>query len=389
MSELVLGSEPLSRIIEGKTVSVHEYVEAYKYAAANPGTIYRAASDARHAHKGRTITFSKKVFLNVINLCRDTCSYCTYKAQPGQSKLSMMEKNTVQGTLETASRYKCVEALLVTGERPEERYAEARSWLHAQGYSSTPQYLEHVSGMALEAGLFPHTNAGNLEAREMRQLARTNVSIGLMLESTSSGLGRKGMAHHLAPSKDPGTRLRVLQEAGRLRIPTTTGILVGIGQSVRDDIESLLAILKIHQRYGHIQEIILQNFQPKEDTAMRARPPADGMHFSLLVALARIMMPDMNIQIPPNLSPSTYHTFINPGINDWGGVSPLTPDYVNPEFAWPAISDIEDRCRQAGYALRCRFPVYPEFTHMCNRNLQERMRAVSDDKGLVEHTRWR
>ncbi len=385
----MLDSEPLNRIMDGRKVSLQECAQVYDEALKSPRQIYEVASAIRHTHKGRTITFSKKAFLNVINLCRDTCSYCTYKAQPTQDKLSMMDKNVVSSMLDLAKRYRCVEALLVTGERPEEVYPEARRWLHDQGYSSTPEYLAFISEMALQAGLFPHTNGGNLESDELRKLAETNVSVGLMLESTSNGLMDRGMAHHLAPSKEPGARLRTLREAGILGIPTTTGILVGIGESIHDDIESLIAIRDMHERYGHIQETIIQNFVPKHDTAMRVAPAADTGRFMILVALARVIMPDMNIQIPPNLSPETYQDYVNLGINDWGGISPLTPDFVNPEFGWPAIREVEGRCVDAGYTLQCRFPVYPEFMHMCNNRLQDVMYAISDGAGLVEEWYWR
>lgn len=389
MSELAFASECLNRVMDGAEPTREECLQMYQDAASDPAEIFAAAAHLRTARKGRTITFSKKAFFNVINLCRDACSYCTYKAEPAQAKMSMMDPDAVEALLGTARRYRCVEALLVTGERPEERYAEARLWLKSHGFSSTPEYLMDVSERALEAGLFPHTNAGNLEGREMRLLADTNVSMGLMLESTSERLAERGMPHHLAPSKRPAERVATLKEAGRLRIPMTTGILAGIGETIEEAIDSLLTIREIHRRYGHIQETILQNFWPKQDTAMRGAPPADASRFMLLVSLARIIMPDMNIQIPPNLSPGWYHRHVHSGINDWGGVSPFTPDHVNPELPWPAISEIEQRCRDSGYELRCRFPVYPEFARMARPRLQEKMRAVSDEDGLVSGAYWR
>ena len=388
MSRLTLDSESLDHIYNGEPTA-EDCLRIYQEALANPAELFAAAARLRDARKGHTITFSKKAFFNVINLCSDTCTYCTYKAQPSQAKVSMMDSATINTLIDAARRCGCVEALLVTGERPEARYPQARRWLREEGFSSTPEYLAHISEKCLEAGLFPHTNAGNLETSEMRRLARTNASLGLMLESSSDRLAAEGMPHHLAPSKIPARRIRVLEDAGRLGIPITTGVLAGIGESPREAVESLLTIQGIHRRYGHIQEVILQNFAPKYDTAMRRHPAADGSSFMILVALARLIMPDMNIQIPPNLSPLTYHNYITAGINDWGGISPLTPDYVNPEFSWPAIHQMEAGCRARGYRLACRFPVYPEFMHMADGRISNMMSAVSDGGGLVEESRWR
>ena len=389
MSELALASECLNRITDGHSPTPEECLQIYQDAVSDPTELLATAAYLRIARKGRMITFSKKAFLNVVNLCRDTCSYCTYKAEPGQSKLSMMDRGAVASILGTAKRHRCVEALLVTGERPEERYSEAQQWLRSNGFSSTPEYLAQVSWMALEAGLFPHTNAGNLDTAEMRQLAETNVSMGLMLESSSDRMVKRGMPHYLAPSKRPAERIRTLRDAGDLGIPMTTGILVGIGETAEEAIDSIITIREIHRRHGHIQEVILQNFWPKQDTSMRGSPAADHMRFMILVALARVMMPDMNIQIPPNLSPGLYQQYVRSGINDWGGISPLTPDYVNPEFSWPAISEVDRRCRNLGYYLRCRFPIYPEFVHMLKKGLRDRMAAMADDNNLVREEYWR
>ena len=365
-------------------------IGAYRDSVADPGELYRAARGLRARFKSGRVTFSKKAFLNIVNLCSDTCSYCTYKAEPGEGgKVSMMSRGQVARMLQLARRYRCVEALLVTGERPEARYREARGWLRENGFGSTAEYLAHVSEEALRAGLFPHTNAGNLEAGEMRLLRRTNASLGLMLENVSPRLAARGMPHHLAASKRPEARLGVLEDAGRLGIPMTTGILVGIGETVEEVVDSLLAIRRLHRRHGNIQEIIVQNFRPKADTAMRDAAPAPAGHFMRVVALARLVVPEMNIQVPPNLSPGSYGEFLSAGINDWGGISPLTPDYVNPEFPWPGIGGVEDATRDAGFGLGCRFPVYPEFLGLVGKELRERMRETMDDRGLVREGYWR
>lgn len=366
---------------------MQDYTDILERSLADPQQLFEAALTMRRRHKGHIVTFSKKAFVNIINLCRDSCSYCTYKSEPGQAKLSMMSPDDIRRIMGAASKYRCIEALLVTGERPEERYSEARRWLESHGFSSTTELLVHASEEALQHGLLPHTNAGSLEYGELRQLARTNPSMGLMLESSSERLMQEGMAHHLAPSKKPSERLRVLADAGRLGIPMTTGILVGIGETYTELVESLAAIKDIHDRYGNIQEVIMQNFVPKPDTRMRSSPAAHRRYFEVTVALARLMMPEMNIQAPPNLSDS-YQNLLRIGINDWGGVSPLTPDYVNPESAWPAIDMLATKSKEAGFELRCRFPVYPEFVDMTGRRLQEMISGMVDDAGLVRTELW-
>ncbi|MFM7795401.1 MAG: 7,8-didemethyl-8-hydroxy-5-deazariboflavin synthase CofG, partial [Candidatus Nitrosotenuis sp.] len=355
----------------------------------NPSELYYASSTIRNKFKSNTVTFSKKAFFNMINLCRDFCGYCTYKSEPGEQKLSLMNKKDIRVLAELAKKHHCTEALFVTGERPEEKYNIAKQWLKENGFVSTAEYLAHASEIALEAGLFPHTNGGNLTKSEMNSLRKTNASIGVMLENSSERLSEKNMPHVLAPSKNPKERLKVLQNSGELSIPTTTGVLVGIGETPYELIESLYAIREIHDRYGHIQEIILQNFQPKDDTLMRNTPSAEEEYFKTMVALARIIMPEMNIQIPPNLSPNSYQYFLDAGINDWGGISPLTADYVNPEFKWPEIDFIEKYTKDAGFDLKARFPVYPEMMKMIPSELYQKMIPIMNKDGLVIEDYWR
>lgn len=277
----------------------------------------------------------------------------------------------------------------MTGERPEQKYPEAQTWLKENGFSSTAEYLVHASEIALEQGLFPHTNAGNLTKSEMNDLKKTNVSMGLMLENSSERLTEKDMPHHMAPSKSPKARLKVLENAGELKLPMTTGVLVGIGETAREIIDSLFAIKGIQDRFGHIQEIILQNFQPKQDTKMHNTPSAEENYFKTMVALSRIIMPKMNIQIPPNLSPHSYQYFLDAGINDWGGISPLTQDYVNPEFGWPQIEFVEKHTNDSGFALKARFPVYPEMMSMVNSELHYKMSQIMDSDGYVVEEYWK
>ena len=389
MNDLVLSSESLNKILESNSPSITEVFDIYQEATNNPSELFTTARRIREKYKGVNVTFSKKAFFNIINMCRDTCSYCTYKSEPGEEKLSLMSKQDIKNMLALAKKYRCVEALFVTGERPEQKYQEAKEWLKRNGFASTPEYLAHASEMALEAGLFPHTNAGNLTLQELKELKKTNVSMGLMLENVSERLTEKDMPHHMAASKRPQERIQVLENSGKLKIPMTTGILVGIGETPEEIIESIFAIKKIHDKYGNIQEVILQNFQPKQDTKMKNFPSAPETYFKIIVALTRIIMPKMNIQIPPNLSPESYQSFLSVGINDWGGISPLTPDYVNPEFSWPEIKKVDQNSRNAGFKLKCRFPIYPEFFSFISKELREKMAFIEDEEGMVKEEYWR
>ena len=300
-----------------------------------------------------------------------------------------MDEQTVKKLAELAKKYNCTEALFVTGERPEQKYQEAKEWLRKQGFSSTTEYLIHCSEIVLKQGVFPHTNAGNLTKNEMKELAKTNVSMGVMLENSSVRLREDGMPHQDAPSKEPLARLNILKNAGELKIPMTTGILVGIGETLEECIQSIYDIKKIHQRYGNIQEIILQNFHPKPKTSMFEHSTPEESYFKMVVALCRIIMPDANIQIPPNLSPDNYNEFLSVGINDWGGISPITSDYVNPEFSWPNIQNVEKKCGNLGFSLKARFPVYPEFVPLINNDLKQRISLIADEKNYVKESYWK
>jgi len=388
LSKLVLNSEQLSRVIEGKKITKDHAIQIFNLSKNDPSGLFGISENLRNKFKGNVVTFSKKAFFNIVNLCRDTCSYCTYKAEIGESKLSMMSKGNVKELAILARKYGCTEALFVTGERPEQKYPEVKEWLKKNGFSSTPEYLAYCSEIALEENLFPHTNAGNLTKDELKELKKTNVSMGLMLENVSSRLTKKNMPHNLASSKNPKARLQVLENAGFLGIPITTGILVGIGETPVEIIDSIFAIKKIHEKFGNIQEIILQNFQPKPDTKMSGHPAAEENYFKIIVALTRIIMPQTNIQIPPNLSAQSYQSFLSVGINDWGGISPITSDYVNPEFSWPQINAIKKNCKRAGFELKARFPVYPEFFDFVNPQLKKKMAPIADKVNLVKEEYW-
>ena len=387
MSNLQFDFETIHRINELKDIKKEYILELIDNAPKK--VIFETAANLRDNKKGKAVSFSKKAFFNIINLCRDTCSYCTYKAEPGDTKLSLMNEQTVKKVAELAKKYNCTEALFVTGERPEQKYQEAKDWLRKHGFSSTTEYLIHCSEIVLREGVFPHTNAGNLTKNEMKELGKTNVSMGLMLENSSVRLREDGMPHQDAPSKEPHARLNILKNAGELKIPMTTGILVGIGETLEECIQSIYDIKKIHQKYGNIQEIILQNFHPKPKTSMFKHNKPEKNYFKMVVALCRIIMPEANIQIPPNLSPDNYNEFLSVGINDWGGISPITSDYVNPEFSWPNIQNVKKKCNNLGFSLKARFPVYPEFIPLINKDLKQRISLIADEKNYVKESYWK
>jgi FO synthase len=339
--------------------------------------------------KNGPITYSRKVFINLINLCRDTCSYCTYKKELSDLDLSILTKDQALHIARLGKRLKCTEALIVTGERPEQKYPEFKEWLKKYDCSSTTEYIEQISNLILEeTGLLPHTNAGTLNYDELSVLKKSNVSLGCMLETASDRLSGKNMPHEFAPSKNPKARIRVLENAGKLKIPITTGLLIGIGETLEEIIDSLIVIREINQKYGNIQEIIMQNHVPKSNTKMRNFLPPSHDLFLLTISLARIIMPHMNIQVPPNLSPNLYSTYINAGINDWGGISPLTIDFVNPESPWPDIKDVKHATEKAGYRFRGRLAIYPEFLlskrEFIPKNLWNYITPLSDSSGLVK-----
>lgn len=345
------------------------------------------ASMLRDSLKGRIVTYSRKVFIPVTYLCRDYCSYCTYRKEPYSMDADsiMLKPEHILAIAEEGKRAGCTEALFMAGERPEQRYPEARSWLRARGYASTIEYIADMSRLVLErVGMLPHTNAGNLTLDEVKMLKEYNASIGLMLENASTRLMGKGMAHEHAPSKHPLLRLKTMENAGKARVAFTTGLLLGIGESMDEVIDSLIAIRDMHERYKHIQEIIIQNFNPKPNTPMADHAKPSREYMMRVVALARLIMPYMNIQVPPNLNPD-FGEFLNAGINDWGGISPVTIDHVNPEAPWPSIEHVKSITEAKGFRLRARFPVYPEYIskEYLSSRVMEIINRMRDEHGLV------
>ena len=321
------------------------------------------AAELRDRHKGKTITFSPKVFIPLTNLCRDFCGYCTFRKSPHEPGARTLTPEEVLEVVHKGKRLGCTEVLFSLGDRPEAIYPEMREFLAHRGHERTLDYLYEACRMVLdETGLLPHSNPGLMGRGDLARLREVNVSLGLMLESVSPRLLRPWGPHFNAPDKKPSLRLRTLDEAGKLRIPFTTGILIGIGENWPERIDSLFAIREVHQRYGHVQEVIIQNFQPKPKTPMSAWPEPVLDEMFKAIALARLILGgEMNLQAPPNLSPDHYERFLAAGINDWGGVSPLTADFINPEAPWPALQSLAEKTVLAGFELRARLPLYPEF----------------------------
>ncbi|MGA9559281.1 MAG: 7,8-didemethyl-8-hydroxy-5-deazariboflavin synthase CofG, partial [Terriglobales bacterium] len=321
-----------------------------------------AAQSARARFKPGVITYSRKVFLPLTNLCRDYCGYCTFRRDPNQPGAHTMSPDEVMAVVRAGERLGCTEALLSLGDKPELIFPEMRETLRSLGYKSTLHYLEAMCEKILrESSLLPHPNPGLMSDEWLQRLARVSPSMGLMLETTSERLVAKNAAHDNAPDKVPAKRLRVIEDAGRHKIPFTTGILIGIGETLEERVDALIAIRDLHAHYGHIQEVIVQNFRAKPETPMAAWPEPNREDMLRTVAVARLLMPSMNIQAPPNLSDPHYADLLDAGINDWGGISPLTPDFINPEKPWPHLDQLRHRTEAKGFDLRQRLPVYPEF----------------------------
>jgi len=338
------------------------------------------------------ITYSRKVFLPLTNLCRDYCGYCIFRRDPSQPGAHTMAPDEVLRIAREGERLGCREALFSLGDKPELIFPEMRATLRRLGYKSTLHYLESMCELVLrQTGLIPHANPGLMSAQWLRRLRAVSPSIGLMLETTSDRLMQQS-AHRGAPDKVPALRLAVIEAAGRQAIPFTTGILVGIGETPRDRVDSLFAIAELHRRYGHIQEVIVQNFRAKPAIPMARRAEPDMGVMLRTTAVARLILRNMNVQAPPNLAAPNYHELLSASINDWGGISPLTPDFINPERPWPHLRELEQRTRSAGLQLRQRLPVYPEFL----RNVDaagglaaERIRAAAGRDGHALSTATR
>jgi FO synthase len=322
-----------------------------------------AATEVRARGKGTVVTFSKKVFIPLTTLCRDYCGYCTFRKDPGQPGAHFMTPDEVLALAEQGRRAGCKEALFSLGDQPERIFPEAREFLRQQGFARTLDYLAAMSELVMgKTGLLPHANPGVMDRAALERLKDSNASVGLMLENVSPRLMRDGLPHANAPDKVPALRLRTMEEAGKLSIAFTTGILIGIGETMEERVDSLFAIRTMHEKYGHIQEVIIQNFRAKAEIPMAAYPEPSLDDMLRTIAIARLILgPQMNVQAPPNLSYDEFPRLLEAGINDWGGISPVTKDFINPEAAWPQISRLKAETESRGFQLRERLAIYPEY----------------------------
>jgi len=353
----------LKDCLEGKTLSKVDALFLSSVREDGLTALLKIASELRDRVKGKTVTFSPKVFIPLTNLCRDFCGYCTFRKAPDEPGAKIMTFDEVLRVVHQGKLLGCTEVLLSLGDKPEAIYPEMRDFLAQVGLRRTLDYLYEACGVVLEeTGLLPHSNPGLMGRRDLRRLKEVNISLGLMLESISDRLGLPSGPHFNAPDKKASLRLKTIEEAGELRIPFTTGLLIGIGENWGERIDSLFAIREMHERHGHIQEVIIQNFRPKPEIPMQGSPEPSQEEMLKTIALARLILGgEMNIQAPPNLSPESYEVYLDAGINDWGGVSPLTPDFINPEAPWPTLATLSNKTAQAGFVLKARLPIYPEF----------------------------
>ena len=382
-------SETLATAVAGEGLTRAQAYGLADATGAELAALMAAASHLRDERTGRVITYSRKVFIPLTNLCRDSCGYCTFVRRPGDLAARTMTPEDVLAVAEAGHQAGCKEALFSLGDKPELRFPSYRGWLRERGYRTTLAYLRDMCELVLErTGLLPHANPGILTRTDVAALREVNVSLGLMLESVSPRLLEKGGAHRGCPDKVPNLRLATLEAAGELAVPFTTGILIGIGETRRERIDALFAIKDIHDRYGHIQEVIIQNFRAKPDIAMRDWPEPGPLEMVRTIALARLISGrEISVQAPPNLTPEAYQFYLLAGIDDWGGVSPVTRDHINPEQAWPKLDELRAVTAQAGYELRERLAIYPRYVRSAGRFLAEPLRAPvvawADELGLV------
>lgn len=370
--------------------------ELARLVAADPLPAMRAAAEIRDRACGVRVSYSRKVFIPLTRLCRDNCGYCTFARPPAGGEPAYLKPEEVLEIARAGAEAGCKEALFTLGDKPEKRYREARRELRELGFDSTVGYLVHCCRLVLEeTGLLPHANPGVLSEEEVRALREVSVSQGIMLETVSRRLLGRGMAHWASPDKVPERRLETIRAAGRLRVPFTTGILIGIGETVEERADTLLAIREAHEEHGHIQECIVQNFRAKPGTRMERSPEPSEKEMLATIALARLLLPpEVAVQAPPNLAGDgrAYARYIDAGINDWGGVSPVTPDHVNPERPWPHLDELERATEEKGHLLVERLAVYPRYALDAERWVDERLRprvlAAQDSEGFAREEEW-
>ena len=378
--------EILRKALEGKALNREEAHALINAEHEDLQAIMSAASAIRNREKNLRISYSKKVFISLTNMCRNRCGYCGFRRDPKDSDAKIMSPNEVLRLAKLGDKAGCKEALFVLGERPETMHPEARRGLRDLGYAATVDYLRIMCEIVLnETSLLPHTNAGVLSKKELSSLKDVNASLGLMLENSSERLCVKGGPHEHSPGKKPRLRLRSIEAAGQLKIPFTTGILIGIGETLEERVDSLFELKRLHSQYGHIQELIVQKFQAQPMTPMeKATEPMDIDTIKTVAVTRIIFQGETNIQSPPNLV-SDYRALLYAGVNDWGGISNITGDLVNSQSPWPKIEDLRKATSDAGFELKMRLPVYPEYIikmpEYLPNNLKNRIRSQVNDEG--------
>jgi 7,8-didemethyl-8-hydroxy-5-deazariboflavin synthase CofG subunit len=386
----------LARAASGRAPDVPHAEALLATPAERMPELLAAAAALRDRGHGRILTFSAKVFVPLTTLCRDYCGYCTFRKDPGQPGAHTMTPDEVIALVQAGERLGAKEALFSLGDKPEAAFPEHRDFLRRMGHRTTLGYLREMCGRVIaESSLLPHANPGLMSERDLSALREVNVSMGIMLETTSERLLGPGMAHDRAPDKVPARRLRTIDLAGKLQIPFTTGLLIGIGETHAERVEALLAIRDLHERYGHIQEVIVQNFRAKPTIPMRGVPDPTLPDLARTIAVARLLLgAEMNIQAPPNLADSAYGGLPAAGLNDWGGISPLTPDHINPERPWPLLRELRRATETAGHVLRERLAIYPEYAmrpEFLDARLRPAVARFIGPDGLVREDleRWR
>ncbi len=389
----------LDRAVAGERLTPEDGYRLIHADGTDLASMMAAASELRDRGHGRTITYSRKVFIPLTNLCRQKCGYCTFARGPRDPIAHTMSPDEVLAVARAGARQGCKEALFSLGERPEEIYENVRADLAGFGHATTSSYLREMAELVLrKTGLQPHINQGLMERDELVSLREVSASMGMMLETVSLRLHEKGGAHWNCPGKIPEERLRTMRMAGEEKIAWTTGILIGIGETRAERVDSLFAIRDLHGEHHQIQEVIVQNFRVKEDIAMRHRDEPSVFEMLRTIATARLILgPQMNIQAPPNLTPDAHGMYLLAGINDWGGISPVTKDHINPERPWPNLLELKEMCADAGFELRERLGLYPEYIRedagyegFISDGVRARIEQVADADGLVkrEEERW-
>ena len=382
----------LARVLAGSSPTADEaYALAGESDLAALVEVAGALRDQAHNH---VISYSRNIFIPLTKLCRDVCHYCTFAQPPRRGERAFMTIDEVLEVARAGAKAGCTEALFTLGDKPELRYKVAREELAALGHETTISYLADIAGrVAEETGLLPHANPGVMTAEDIALLRKVSVSQGIMLESVSPRLMRKGEVHHGSPDKDPAARLETIRLAGEQQVPFTSGILIGIGETRRERVESLLVLRDLHQTHGHIQELIIQNFRAKPGTKMANAPEPTFDDLVWTLALTRILLgPEMSVQAPPNLMPDSYGKLVAAGLSDWGGVSPVTIDHVNPEAPWPQIEELRRQTEAAGHHLSERLAVYPTYARDNGRWQEPAMATLvlraMDAEGFAREGEW-